>query len=157
MEIRDLSPQKDPKGGSPRTPRPTPVREFQEAYPPAEPPIMVSNGNGAGLWKAIAGVVVGLLAGMTVAWFTAFHERGVTRVEMEEFTQKTHAEMEQHVKDALPKYITRQEMEEYVKTYSPWVFDKQVIVSRLAAQDQQIGEVRTKIDLATKVIDAQKR
>lgn len=144
--FRDLPPKKDPKGGSPKTPRPTSLSQFQYEYPPTgETPILL---NGNGIWKAIATGLGGLLVGMTVAWFTALQYRGVSQRDIEEIIRDSQIEQEKHL-------LSRTEMHEYVKEYSPWSFDKQAVISRLATQDQNIGELRTKIDLAADVIKKQ--
>ncbi len=74
--FRDLTPRRDVKGGSPRTPvGGVPVRDYQE--------YVVSNGNG--VWKAIATGLGGLVCGLLVAWFTAFMGKGVNQKEMEDY------------------------------------------------------------------------
>ncbi len=80
IPLRDLVPYGDVKGGSPRTPSGgVPVREYQE---------YVSNGNGNGVWKAIATGLGGLVVGLLLAWFTAFEGKGVTSKEMQEYVEK---------------------------------------------------------------------
>jgi len=78
--LRDLAPRYDVKGGSPRTPSGgVPVREYEQ---------YVSNGNGNGVWKAIATGLGGLVIGLLLAWFTAYSGKGVTLKEMQEYVDK---------------------------------------------------------------------
>jgi len=78
--LRDLAPRYDVKGGSPRTPSGgVPVREYEQ---------YVSNGNGNGVWKAIATGLGGLVVGLLLAWFTAYSGKGVTLKEMQEYVDK---------------------------------------------------------------------
>ena len=149
--VIDLPPKNDPKGGSPRTPpRGIPVREYQTER---EPPAIVHVNGAANTWRTIAGTLLGLLLGVGMAYVTAFRERGVTRIEMEQYMAERHTEVEKHVMDAIPKYIARQEMEEYVKAYSPWVFDKQFVIGRLSNQDQQLGAMQQKMDVVAKLLE----
>ncbi len=88
--FRDLSPRENVKGGSPRTPSVgIPVAQYQE---------YVSNGNGNGVWKAIATGLGGLVIGLLLAWFTAFQGKGVSQKEMQEYVDK--------YSPVLPKDIT---------------------------------------------------
>ena len=110
-----------------------------------------------GTWKTISGTLMGLLAGMTVAWFTSLWSHGVSPKELDERIRQSQADQEKFFvnKTDLQLYISRTEMHEYVDKYSPWNFDKQTIVNRLATQDQNIGELRAKIDLAAKYLEQQ--
>lgn len=137
MEIRDIPPVNDPKGGSPRTP-----------FPPITAPEVGNwqHVNGSSIWRSIATGLGGLLVGMTAAWFTAMQYRGVSQRDIEQIIRDSQTEQEKHL-------LTRTEMHEYVKEYSPWSFDKQAVISRMAAQDQQLGALQQKIDLATRVIE----
>ena len=106
---RDLEPLYDVKGGSPRTPSGgIPMVDYQ-AY---------TNGNGNGVWKAIATGLGGLVVGLLLAWFTAFSNKGVTN----------------------------KELQEYVEKYSPYSQQKDVIAQHLANQDTQIGVLQGKQD-----------
>lgn len=67
---------RDVKGGSPRTPPGLPVRDYQE---------YAASSNGNGVWKAVATGLGGLVAGLLVAWFTAFQGKGVSNKEMQEY------------------------------------------------------------------------
>lgn len=152
MEIRDLSPRKDPKGGSPKTPSGgIPVRNFEPYEPSYEPP---TPSNGDGVWKGLFFASLGVIVGLTTAYVTALRERGVSQIEMEQYVRQNQLDQEK-------TFLTRTAMEEYVKEYtkdySPWSFDKQTIVNRLAAQDEKIGELRTKIDLAGKYLEQQQK
>ena len=84
MELRDLSPQKDPKGGSPRTPSVgIPVRAYQQ----------YANGNGNGtVWKVWTSLLAGMLVSMTVAYFTALRGQGVSQKDMQEYVDRAFAE-----------------------------------------------------------------
>lgn len=150
MNLPDLPPQKDPKGGSPKTPLPTSLSKMLKDLQQSEPTDYIVTTNTNGIWRAIATGLGGLLLGMTVAWFTAFQSRGVSQKEMEEYVRQNQVDQERHI-------LTRSEMQEFVRDASPWAFDKQAIVNRLAGHDQQIGELRTKIDLAAGVIENQNR
>ena len=142
MAIRDLEPRRDPKGGSPKTPiGGIPVAEFQNYAPLPHP---------NGTWKTIAGTMMGLLAGMTVAWFTAMSSKGVSQKDMEEYVRQSQADQDKIM-------LNRNEMHDYVEKYSPWNFDKQSIINRLSSQDQNIGELRAKIDLAAKYLEQQQK
>lgn len=80
MPFKDLPSWGDVKGGSPRTPiSGVPISEYQ-AY--------VANGNGNGVWKAIATGLGGLVVGLLLAWFSAFQKQGVTEPRMQEYVDK---------------------------------------------------------------------
>ena len=116
MDFRDLSPVKDPKGGSPKTPLGIPVREFPRTdY--SEYPIF-TNGNGYGLWRAISTGLGGLVIGLLVAWFTAIQSKGVSQ----------------------------SQVEDYVDKHSPYLLDKAVISEHNSAQDRQIGILEGKLE-----------
>ena len=107
MGFVDLPPSKNPVGGSPRSPSSgIPVREYQE----------YSNGNGNGVWKAIATGLGGLVVGLLLAWFTAFQSKGVTT----------------------------KELQEYVEKYSPYAQQRDVIQQHFTNQDQAIGQLQGK-------------
>ena len=74
--MRDLEPRFDPKGGSPKTPIPIPVKDLQ-AY------VETTGVDDSGLWKAATTGACGLLIGMTVAWWTALQSKGMTQGEKE--------------------------------------------------------------------------
>jgi len=79
MELRDLSPKKDPKGGSPRTPSGgIPLRTVQE---------YVANGNGT-IWKMATSILAGLVIGLVVAYFTALQGKGSTQKDVQEYVEK---------------------------------------------------------------------
>lgn len=147
MSTIDLPPLRDPKGGSPKTP--FPPMSASQLVEQEHPTIFhyPINGNG-GIWRAIATGLGGLLVGMTIAWFTALQSRGVSEREMKEYVRENQADQEKHI-------LTRVEMQDYVRDASPWAFDKQAVINRLAGHDQQLGELRTKIDLAADVIKSQ--
>lgn len=83
---------------------------------------MITNNNGNGVardwWARTAVGLGGLLTGMTIAWFTAFEGRGVTRPEMEL----------------------------YVRDYSPYVIDKSGIEARLRIEDIRISKTEDYIE-----------
>lgn len=101
MELRDLMPKGDVKGGNPpKSPYPPmEVSEFSERTSKAYPIIISILSTG--------------LIGMTVAWWTALSERGVTR----------------------------RDMEEYVRLYSPYVIDKAGIAEHQSNQDKEIARL----------------
>lgn len=105
-----------------------------------------------GYSNPLVGALGGALIGMVVAWFTAMQSHGVSQKEMEDFIRQSQLDQEKNQEKTL---LSRLEMQDYVKNYSPWVFDKQTIVTRLATQDQQIGELRSKIDLVSKYLEQQ--
>ena len=80
MDLRDLPPRKDPKGGSPRTPSSgIPLRTVQQ----------YSNGNGNGtIWKMATSILAGVNIGLVAAYFTALQSRGVSQREMQEYVDK---------------------------------------------------------------------
>ena len=73
--LRDLEPRCDPRGGSPKTPIPIPVKDLQ-AY------VETTGVDDSGLWKAATTGACGLFIGMTAAWWTARDNRGVSQAEM---------------------------------------------------------------------------
>ena len=77
-----------------------------------------TNGNGNGVWKAIATGLGGLVVGLLLAWFTAFSGKGVTTGELQQ----------------------------YVERYSPYAQQKDVIAQHLQVLDTAIGELRGKQD-----------
>lgn len=137
--VRDLEPENDPKGGSPKTPFP-PITQPEQGF--------WIQPNGGTIWRAIATGLGGLLVGMTIAWFTALWSHGLSQKEVEDLIRESQIEQEKHL-------LSRIEMQEYVTKFSPWSFDKQAITNRLSNQDQAIGELRTKIDLAADLIKKQ--
>lgn len=60
MELRDLPPRHDPKGGSPKSPMPIPVSQLEEP----------SEGNASSLWRTIALVLIAVNATSITAFFT---------------------------------------------------------------------------------------
>src|SRR4029077_2305586 len=78
--FRDLEPRYDPRGGSPKTPIPIPVKNL-EGY------IETKNDN-EGVWKVIACSAITALIGMTVAYFTALRGQGVSQKDMQEYVDK---------------------------------------------------------------------
>ncbi len=78
--LRDLRPQGDVKGGSPRTPiPPLTVSEYQQS-------LLAPNGHG--IWRALACGLAGLNVGLVVAWFTAIQNKGVTSRDLEDYVDK---------------------------------------------------------------------
>ena len=122
MELHDLPPARDPKGGSPKSPSPIPVREYTETV----------ESNGSKLSAVIIGVLSGALLGALGMWFTALNERGVSRNDMEVYVNTTMG--------TEPK-VTRKDMEEFVSLYSPYVKEKAGIDEHQANQDIRIGRV----------------
>lgn len=79
----------------------------------------INNGNGTrDWWKTIAGAGWGILAGMTIAWFTAYTRQG----------------------------ITRSDMESYVKDYSPYVMDKRGIEEHQRQQDERMTKIESYLE-----------
>ena len=109
--LRDLEPLRNPLGGSPKSPpRGIPLAEFQEYPTPTPQPITITNGNGT-IWKVTTSGLAGLFIGMTVAWFTATQNKGVTQ----------------------------KDMQDYVDRFSPYSHDKEIIALQQASQDEKIG------------------
>lgn len=77
--IKDLTPKNDVKGGSPKTPSPMPLSEYQQVVPR-------HNGSMAG-WIVATGIG-GMLAGTLLAWFTALLSKGVTQKDLEDYVDK---------------------------------------------------------------------
>jgi len=84
MDLRDLTPQKDPKGGSPRTP-PGGIRVSEYAEFPAAPTAAVHE---SGVWKVIACSSISALLAMTVAWFTAMQAKGISESELKAYVKE---------------------------------------------------------------------
>lgn len=100
-----------------KTPRPIPRREFVYEMPEViEGSEMKLNGSAASIWRAIAMALGGLLLGMTTAWWTAWQQKGVTQ----------------------------EKMEAYVRDYSPYMMDKQLLADHNRSQDETIGIIRGK-------------
>ena len=113
MDLHDLPPKYDPKGGSPRTP-PGGVRlaDYQEYASPILP-----HQNGT-IWKVAASGFAGLFVSMTIAWWTAKGDKGITRAEMED----------------------------YVVKYSPYTQDQKLLTEHNQAQDEKLGILRGQVD-----------
>jgi hypothetical protein len=77
VRLQDLTPKNDPKGGSPRTPNPMPVSDYQSTVAYA------TNGT---IWKMATTFLASGLIGMTVAWWTALQARGMTQADKELLT-----------------------------------------------------------------------
>lgn len=78
MDLRDLPPRRDPKGGSPRTPTTgIPVADYQ-AY----------STNGNGVWKALAAGAGGLWVMSMVALLGMWAKQGVTQQQLEDYVDK---------------------------------------------------------------------
>lgn len=154
MDVRDLPPRKDPKGGSPRTPAGgIPVRQVEQ-YDQGPYDVLPVKSNGDGVWRSLFLASLGVIIGLTTAYVTALRDRGMSQNEVLSYIRQSQLDQEK-------TFLTRNAMEDYVKEYtkeySPWSFDKQTIVNRLAAQDEKIGELRTKIELAGKYLEQQQK
>jgi hypothetical protein len=104
--FKDLVPQGDVKGGSPRSPSAgIPVAEYQQ---------YVNENGHYGVWRALACGSAGLIVGMTLAWFTALQNKGVTH----------------------------QELQDYEEKYSPYIQQREIIASNNRIQDSQIGALQ---------------
>jgi hypothetical protein len=80
MELKDLSPQKDPKGGSPRTPSVAiPLKTYQQ----------YTNGNGNGtIWKVATSFLGGMCVSLVVAYFTALRGQGLSQKDMQDYVDR---------------------------------------------------------------------
>jgi len=77
--LKDLVPQTDVTGGSPKTPVPgIPVSDYQS--------LIVSDS--FGVWKVVATGACSLLLGFIVAWWTALQSRGITQKELQDYAEK---------------------------------------------------------------------
>jgi len=109
MGFRDLPPQKDPKGGSPKTPPGgISLRDYQDLQPVEHSMLHL---NGSGIWKMATSFTSGLVIGLLCAWFTALQSKGVSQ----------------------------KEMQDYDATYSLYARDRQLLIDRNAEQDRLIG------------------
>jgi hypothetical protein len=77
MMFKDIDPRNDPKGGSPKTPFPIPAKQYYESV--AHNPAHHSNGT---IWKVATSGFASLFVGMTVAWWTARDNKGVSQLDM---------------------------------------------------------------------------
>src|SRR5215472_5921463 len=78
MELSDLTPQKDPKGGSPKSPYPPPsASDYQ-----AQVPIVHQNGT---VWKVLAAAGWGTVLPLLGMWWTALQSKGVSYRDMQEY------------------------------------------------------------------------
>jgi len=111
MRLEDLSPRKDPKCGSPRTPpggiRVGDIPGYQQDTPL---PTVIHHSNGT-IWKMATSILAGINIGLVVSYFTAIQTKGVTQMEMQS----------------------------YVDKFSPYSHDKEVIALQQQSQDKEIG------------------
>ncbi len=138
----DLEPQKDPKGGSPRTPTAgIPVREYQE-YTAMVAPV---NGNHVGVWRMIAAGGWGLVGGLFLAWLTAMQSKGVTQEKMQEYDKEYSLYAQQ--KDGIT--LRNQTQDDKIGTLQGL---QQANIAKLATHDGKLhDEERDIIELQNKV------
>jgi hypothetical protein len=150
--LGDLTPKSNPMGGSPKSPSGgIPVAEYQQ-YSGSE--------NGAMFWRSIAASLGGLIAGLVLAWFTAFSGHGVTQTQMEEYVDKHSPYLadkpalseHQRVQDEeLGKLAGRQDrVFETLSTHTNDITDCKREVTRLEA------DLKTKMDLVASFLEQQK-
>lgn len=131
LRVRDLEPRKDPKGGSPKTPLPQSIKKAIANDDSAQIYVGTPDDHPKPHGMGIAGVIISILStallGMIVAWWTALHEQGVTRTELELYVRNN--------------TLQRTDMEYYVQHYSPYNLDKGGIEAQQATQNKSIGQL----------------
>ena len=139
--LRDLEPRYDVKGGSPKTPIPIPVKDLQ-GY--------IETGDSDGLWKAATTGACGLFIGMTVAWFTALQNKGVTQTQM--------AEAIAHDRELIAtQNQNRDEKIGGLLGHKDRIFDRlKMIEEKHITYDRDMAECDSKIKMLTNYIEAEK-
>lgn len=97
------------------TPPPMSVSDYQQQ-------MAAPYSNGVWMWRVIAAAGWGLVPGLVTALVGAYLHKGVPQEDLD----KAKAEF-------------REELHQYVKEYSPYVFDKQGLADRNKEQDEKIG------------------
>ncbi len=141
-KFMDLEPEKDLKGGSPRTPTAgIAVREYQE-YVSVQP-----NGNHVGVWRMIAAGGWGLVGGLFLAWLTALQSKGVTQEKMQEYDKEY--SLYAQAKDGIA--LRNQAQDDKIGTLQGL---QQANISKLGSHDSKLhDEDRDIIELQNKVKD----
>ena len=80
MDLKDLPPRKDPKGGAKTPSGGISLREYQQQ---TEAPFFQESQ--ATIWKMAASGFASLFVGMSIAWFTAMQGKGISRAEVEQY------------------------------------------------------------------------
>ena len=146
QRLRDLEPRFDPKGGSPKTPIPIPVSDYQG---------FLTNGNGT-IWKVATSGIAGLFIGMVVAWFTALQNKGVSQRDMQEYVDKFSPYS--HDKEALTLQQSSQDQKiGELAAFKDRIFDRLTKADKdISENTRDISDHDKKIKLLTDYIEAQK-
>ena len=146
QRLRDLEPRFDPKGGSPKTPIPIPVKNL-EGY-------IDTGGDTGGVWRVVACAAITALIGMTVAWFTALITHGVSSKDMQDYVDKSLANDRQMV--ALEN-ATQNEKIGILMGQKDRIFDVlKMIQEKHISYDKDLSDDEHKIQILTNYIEAEK-
>ena len=146
IPLRDLQPRFDPKGGSPKTPIPIPVKNL-EGY-------IDTGGDTGGVWRVVACAAITALIGMTVAWFTALITHGVSSKDMQDYVDKSLANDRQMV--ALEN-ATQNEKIGILMGQKDRIFDVlKMIQEKHISYDKDLSDDEHKIQILTNYIEAEK-
>ena len=146
IALRDLQPRFDPKGGSPKTPIPIPVKNL-EGY-------IDTGGDTGGVWRVVACAAITALIGMTVAWFTALITHGVSSKDMQDYVDKSLANDRQMV--ALEN-ATQNEKIGILMGQKDRIFDVlKMIQEKHISYDKDLSDDEHKIQILTNYIEAEK-
>jgi len=146
--LRDLEPRFDPKGGSPKTPIPIPIKDLQ-AY--------VETGDSSeGVWKVVACSSITALIGMTVAWFTALQSHGVSQKDMQDYVDKFSPYS--HDKEVIAIQQANQDRDiGSLLGHKDRIFDRlKMIEEKHISYDRDMAECDNKIKMLTNYIEAEK-
>lgn len=125
MELRDLPPRHDPKGGSPKSPMPIPVSQLEE---PLE-------GNASSLWRTIALLEFAVIASLA----GSIWQLGTGNVKEKELEQK----IEQFL--ALHDFVKHSELDQVMATRAPYIHDKPRLDAKLDTLTAADAETRMEI------------
>jgi hypothetical protein len=145
MELKDLPPKHDPKGGSPKTPYPMPVSEYYQYT------------NGGTIWRMATSMLAGLVIGLLVAWWTATQSKGVTEAQMERFVQ----DYSPYAKDkellASHNSIQDQQIGELRGSEDKIMTRLSTLDFKVSSDEKDIVDIRNKIDLTANFIEELKK
>lgn len=135
MDLRDLPPKADPKGGSTRTPTGgVPLREYQE--------YVAANGT---IWKMATSILSGLFIMSIVAYFTALQAKGVSHVEMTSYVGDFYKDKELLI--AAQNIRQDQDIGKLIGGEEHITVRLNSIDVELATDKKDIDELRTKMEL----------
>jgi hypothetical protein len=151
MDIYDLAPRKDPKGGSPRTPSGgVPLRTYQE--------YSQVNGNGNGtIWKMATSLLSGLVIGLLVAWFSAMQTKGVSGKDMQDYVDRFSPYLKD--KDTINAHnsIQDQQIGELRGGDERINARLNALDVKLVGDERDISDLKNKLDLATNYLEELKK